>query len=58
MIQKTEQEIYDFCRGKYYIKLDEDLDEEVVEMFELWDDEEIEKSIQYDVKEYKKFMMD
>ena len=52
MQQKTDQEIYNFCKAKYY-----DLNNNKCKSFEYWDCKDIEEAIQNDVKDYKKFMM-
>lgn len=57
---KTDKEIYDHCRANYYCGCDPEDDEEMYnqlcELYENWDEEEVEELIQNDVQAMKSFL--
>lgn len=52
-MEKTDEELREFCKGQYYSDIQENL---LWEPFENWEQKDIDKQIDCDVKSLKEFM--
>jgi len=55
---KTDKEIYDFCRARYYCGYNSDDENynQLCEEYECWDEKDVEELIEMDIEAHKEFL--